>query len=57
MIPSVKPLKKNSPPSVTMKEDIPLLTTIHPWIHPKDKVIHNVINIASNGETSLISNN
>ena len=54
---SVKPRKKKSPPSVTMKEAIPLLTIIHPCIHPKDSVIHNVINIASSGETSLILNN
>ena len=40
-----------------MKEAIPLLTIIHPCIHPKDNVIHNVINIASSGETSLILNN
>ena len=51
---SLSEIKKNNPPSVTMKEGKPDLTTMVPCIHPKKSVKHNVINIASIGETSAM---
>ena len=52
----VRPLKKNNPPRVTIKEAIPVFTINHPWNQPKDNVKHKVINKAVRGETSVISN-
>ena len=51
---SVTPLKKNKPPSVTIKEAIPLFTISQPWNQPKANVKHNVIKIAVKGDGSFI---
>ena len=48
---SVKPLRKNKPPRVTIKEGKPDLTTMVPCIQPKKSVKHKVINIATIGVT------
>ena len=54
---SVKPLRKNKPPKVTINEAIPLLTIMKPWNQPKERVITKVIKSAVKGETFVISNN
>ena len=48
---SVRPRRKNRPPSVTMNDGRPERTTMKPCSQPKNSVKHMVIMIAPIGDT------